>query len=278
MLLCTDLDRTVLPNGAQPESPGARPLFRKLARRPEVTLVYVSGRDRGLLRQAIKQFDIPEPDYAIGDVGTTIYDARGHDWTEWHDWRDAIAADWNGLAHDEIAGILDTVRALRMQEREKQNAFKISYYVDPGVVRDQLCAEVREKLLRYGVLASLIWSVDETVKLALMDVLPQSANKLHAVQFLMDRLDTSSDQVLFAGDSGNDLPVLTSGLQSVLVRNADEAVRAEAVRESELAGTRHALYLARGGFMDMNGNYAAGVLEGAAEFFPQVSEWLRAHP
>ena len=38
LLLCTDLDRTVLPNGPQSESQGARTLFAALAARPEVTL------------------------------------------------------------------------------------------------------------------------------------------------------------------------------------------------------------------------------------------------
>ena len=37
ILLCSDLDRTLIPNGTQPESPQARPLLRSLAARPELT-------------------------------------------------------------------------------------------------------------------------------------------------------------------------------------------------------------------------------------------------
>ncbi|HKJ77267.1 MAG TPA: HAD family hydrolase, partial [Gammaproteobacteria bacterium] len=59
LLLCTDLDRTVLPNGFQEESPQARPLLRTLARRPEVTLAYVSGRDLSLLQDAIRDYGLP---------------------------------------------------------------------------------------------------------------------------------------------------------------------------------------------------------------------------
>lgn len=47
-LLCSDLDRTALPNGPQS---GA--LFAVLAARPEVTLACVSGRDRYSVEQAI---------------------------------------------------------------------------------------------------------------------------------------------------------------------------------------------------------------------------------
>ncbi|HDO34182.1 MAG TPA: haloacid dehalogenase, partial [Chromatiales bacterium] len=38
LLLCSDLDRTLIPNGPQAESPRARALLCELARRPEITL------------------------------------------------------------------------------------------------------------------------------------------------------------------------------------------------------------------------------------------------
>jgi hypothetical protein len=40
-------------------------------------------------------------------------------------------------------------------------------------------------------------------------------------------------------------------------------------------GHQDSLYLAMGSFFDMNGNYAAGVLEGLAHFFPETAAWLR---
>ena len=54
LLLCSDLDRTLLPNGQQPESPGARERFTRFVPRPEVNLVYVTGRHRQLVEQAIR--------------------------------------------------------------------------------------------------------------------------------------------------------------------------------------------------------------------------------
>lgn len=44
LLLCTDLDRTLLPNGSQPESEQARKKFHELVKQPQVTLVYVTVR------------------------------------------------------------------------------------------------------------------------------------------------------------------------------------------------------------------------------------------
>jgi len=82
ILLCSDLDRTLLPNGAQPVAPEARQLLQVLAERPELTLVYVSGRHQALQQQAIEDYALP-PDYAIGDVGTTIYDIEDGHWRPW---------------------------------------------------------------------------------------------------------------------------------------------------------------------------------------------------
>ena len=55
LLICTDLDRTLIPNGTQPESSGARDHFATLVDRPEVTLAYVSGRHRALVKAAIER-------------------------------------------------------------------------------------------------------------------------------------------------------------------------------------------------------------------------------
>ena len=77
ILLCTDLDRTLLPNGPQAESPEARRHFAVLTARPEVTLAYVTGRHQALVRQAISDYSLPSPDYVLADVGTTIYEIAG---------------------------------------------------------------------------------------------------------------------------------------------------------------------------------------------------------
>jgi hypothetical protein len=82
------------------------------------------------------------------------------------------------------------------------------------------------------------------------------------------------DEVLFAGDSGNDLSVLASELPAVLVANAAESVRGEAVTVAQSNGTTPHLYLAQGGFWEMNGNYSAGILEGVAHFRPDLLSGL----
>lgn len=275
ILLCSDLDRTLLPNGHQPESPNARPLLRVLARRPEVTLAYVSGRHKALLEKAICDYDLPLPDFAIGDVGTTIYEVAGNRWHRWQAWSEEIAPDWDGHTHDDLQIWLSDLNEIRPQEAEKQNTFKLSYYAAAELDARSLLNTIRRRLASHGVRAELIWSVDEVSHVGLLDILPASANKLHAIRFLMDRHGFDLAHTVFAGDSGNDLPVLTGGLQAVLVRNATEAVRCEATSLAKRNGYEDRLYLARGGFLAMNGNYASGVLEGLAHFFPSAKGWMR---
>jgi len=270
-LLCTDLDRTLISNGPQAESPGARAMFRRLVARDDVTLAYVSGRHRALIEQAIAEYDLPQPDYAIADVGATIYRVKAGNWESWNEWEAQIAPDWRGLSHDALRDLVQISLALKLQEQEKQNRHKLSFYLNLDADIPALLERLREVLAREGIKANLIYSIDEAVAVGLLDVLPASANKLHAIRFLMETKQFALADTLFAGDSGNDLDVLLSEVPSVLVANAASEVR-------ELASAAHhpSLYFAWGGYLGMNGNYSAGILEGVAHFWPEADGWLRA--
>lgn len=274
ILLATDLDRTVLPNGAQEESPDARTLFRRLAERPEVTLAYVSGRGRALLEEALDTYGIPVPAYAIGDVGTTMFDLTSGEWSVMDAWSTRIAADWNGYDHDRMHELFADIAEIRLQEDAKQNTFKVSYYAPTDTDHRALRERMQRLLTERGIRAALMWSIDEPARIGLLDVLPASATKLHAVQFLREHLGIPEDDTIACGDSGNDIPVLASGLKAVLVRNARPEVQDEIASLLAAQGKADRLYVARGGYLGMNGNYAAGVVEGAAHYVPQVTEWL----
>ena len=273
VLLCCDLDRTVIPNGSEPENPLARPVFTAVTSRDDVILVYVSGRSKELQQGAIEEWSLPLPEYAIGDVGSSLYRVDGG-WELVEDWHAEIAEDWGGLEGPEVAELLGRVDGLELQEAEQQNRFKVSFYAaDPGDP-NSLLQELRRRLGQHELEASLIWSVDEAKGVGLVDVLPEGATKVHAVRFLMERRGVDHPYTVFAGDSGNDLPALTSGLQAVLVRNARDEVRREALELIAATGTPERLYLAEGGFHGFNGNYAGGVLEGLAHFRPETEAWV----
>lgn len=274
ILLCCDLDRTLLPNGLQPESPPARPLLRRLADHPDLTLAYVSGRDLGLIDAAIQEYALPRPNFAVGDVGTSIYHSVQQDWRLWDQWSQRIAPDWAGHTREDLARLFDDLEQIAPQESAKQGRFKLSYYAAPDIDHAALLAEMHRRLTQREVQAELIWSVDETTATGLLDVLPTSATKLGAVRFLMAELGFDETSTVFAGDSGNDMPVLTSGIPAVLVANATDEVREDAEWGMRASATPDRLYCARGDFRGMNGNYAAGVLEGLIHFHPELADWL----
>lgn len=278
LLICTDLDRTLLPNGSQPESPGARDYFARLVARPEVTLAYVSGRHRRLVEEAIRDYQLPLPDWVIGDVGTTIYQLRAGEWHHWPEWEQAIAADWRGAKAGDLRHLFTDLSPLRLQEEAKQNDYKLSYYLPLAIDIDALRREMTQRLQARSLAASLIYSVDETACVGLLDVLPARATKLHAVEFLMRYQGFDLNNIVFAGDSGNDIPVLVSAIPSVLVANAAQAVIEQAHCQSMGQATMTAFYQARGGFLGMNGNYCAGILEGVAHYHPDTVHWMdRGH-
>lgn len=278
LLLCTDLDRTVLPNGPHTESRGARERFAVLAERPEVTLVYVTGRDRRLITKAITNYSLPCPDYVISDVGTTIFEVRPEDWHPWPEWQQKIAPDWAGLAHSDLRKLLLDMADLQLQEPAKQNLHKLSFYVPLYVNTETLSQDIRRRLEASGVRANLVWSIDEPRGIGLLDVLPASAGKKNAISFFMQRNNFALSDTVFAGDSGNDLPVLASEIPAVLVANASPEVRREALSRAAAWGHAEALYVAQGGFLGMNGNYTAGVLEGVVHYRPELRGWLTKNP
>lgn len=274
LLLCTDLDRTLIPNGEQDESPDARRYFQHLVSHEKVTLVYVTGRHKELVAEAINTYKLPDPDLVISDVGTVIYDTKTEDWSPWSSWEIEIKPLWAGFTHADLNGFFHDLAELKLQEPEKQNTYKLSYYLPLHADVDHLLVEMEERLNQNGILASLIYSVDEVADIGLLDVLPRNATKLHALQFVRERLGFTLPETVFSGDSGNDLPVLISEIQGTLVANASKAVRDQALLESRKNNHADALYLATGRLLDMNGNYSAGILEGVVHYCPYARDWL----
>ena len=274
LLLCTDMDRTVIPNGRQPEHPAARAQFKEFCRQPGVCLVYVTGRHLQLVKQAIVDYALPEPAFAITDVGTRIYRVSDGNWREMVLWEEQIAADWRGRSPAQLAQALRPVSELTLQEAEKQNRFKLSYYLPLDADRDQVMQRMRDTLTTLGVAASLIWSIDEPQQTGLLDVLPENATKLHGLEFLQQQLGYLHNEVIFAGDSGNDLPVLASDIRAILVANASEEIRDEAQRLAGRSGHADFLYLAQPDGFALGGNYAAGVLQGIWHYCPEFRRYL----
>jgi HAD superfamily hydrolase (TIGR01484 family) len=275
LLLCTDLDRTLLPNGHATESAGAREIFAHLVSHQAVKLVYVTGRDPGLVNEAIASWGIPEPDLLIADVGTTIADRAGGRWGKWLQWEDVIARDWAGRSTEDLKELLNGLAGFTLQDASRQAAFKLSYFTPAGTAGADIAQEASRRLKAAGVRANVVWSMDDATGMGLLDVLPVSATKRLAIEFVMERWRYRRGEVVFAGDSGNDQDVLVSPIPAVLVANATAELRTSVQGRARAKRLAKNLYCARGGALGMNGNYAAGILEGVLHFQPEWTKWLK---
>jgi len=270
LLICTDLDRTLIPNGEQPESPQARPLFRQLVSHSQITLAYVTGRDKMLVQEAIAEYELPIPNFVIADVGSTIYKIKNNQWLRLTDWDEQISVDWQYKTQADLVTFFTDFDQIKLQEITKQGLHKLSYYVSLEAELKPIIIKIRSKLKTEKIQANIIWSIDEKAQVGLLDILPLSANKYHAITYLMKNQNFTLDNTIFSGDSGNDLDVLMSPIKSILVANATLEVKQKMKSIMNNNNLVNSIYIAQGDYLKMNGNYSAGILEGIFHYFSDV--------
>ncbi len=272
-LVCTDLDRTLIPNGLQEESALARPLFERLMNSEDITLAYVSGRDLGLVEQAIEEWSLPTPDYIIADVGSSLYRNTRQGWHMDSNWSTHIGEDWSGLTAADLHALLNP-EALTLQDADRQKAFKLCYETRAEQL-ETATQKVQKTLDAKAIKARCISSIDETENLGLLDILPLRAGKRQAILFLSEQLDIPHARTHFSGDSGNDIDALAAPFNGTLVANATAPVRVNAFDAAKQEGHASQFYQARGlPELELNGHYAAGIVEGLLHFFPEFSKRL----
>jgi sucrose-6F-phosphate phosphohydrolase len=262
-ILATDLDRTLLPNGSWPADPGAIDLFNGLTERHGVLVVYVTGRNLNLAENAIREYGIRHPHVLIGDVGTSIRNYEQGGWRPHPGWESHVKATSPAWDAEAIRRAVAGMDGLVEQEREHCGPFKQSYYVDHERNRAILAAVDERVKGRFDEV--IVYSFDSQTGKGLLDFLPQSATKQTALEFVADELETDKAEVVFCGDSGNDVFPLTAGFSGVMVRNADEQLVSN-VRRAVEANPELKVYHAQGGFKGLNGYYTSGVIEGAYHY------------
>ena len=207
LLICTDLDRPLIPNDKLPESSQARVLFTQIVSHEKVTLAYVTGRDQGLVKQAIADYKLPLPNFVVADVGSSIYKVKAQQWLRVADWDAKISEDWQDQNYDDLIPIFADLKQCYLQEKEKQGLHKLIYYVSLSTDIDSLISEIKSRLENKQILANLIWSIDEEKRRVLLYILPESANKYQSIAYIMETNKFTLENTVFSGDSGNDLDV-----------------------------------------------------------------------
>ena len=262
-ILATDLDRTLLPNGKWQPDPEAITLFNDLTTRHDVLVVYVTGRNLDLTEQAIEEFGVRHPDVLCGDVGTTI---RKYDNGAWHfddGWVEHVqraSPQWDA---ERVRAAVANVPGMQEQDAEHLNQFKQSYYVDHSR-RTEILEAVDERVKgRFDEV--IVYSFDSQNGKGLLDFLPASATKQTALEYVAQEYEQPREDVVFCGDSGNDVFPLTAGFSGVLVRNADDQL-VEQIQQALQQNPGLKVYFAAGNFRGLSGYYTSGVIEGCYHY------------
>ncbi len=199
-LLATDLDGTLV---------GDKSSLKKLldfydSRSYDVSLIYITGRHYQSALSLIKEENLPVPHVLITDVGTGIY--IGNPLEPDLDWKTRLEQSW---MPEKIEAIAHEVAGLISQDLPITN--RCSYFVSDSTVVETFHSELNQA----GIPFKLIFSGGRDV-----DILPPGSGKGQALQYILDKYELSEANLLVAGDSGNDVEMLTMGFPSVIVGNA----------------------------------------------------------
>lgn len=272
-ILATDLDRTLFPNGKQ-EYDGSMTILKKIIGSEKIKLIFVTGRNIDGIEQGIEEFEAPFPDFAVAEVGTKIYKNQEGKLIEDKRWLEKVNSLTKGWNIDEFKKTLQDLEELRMQEDCNQNEFKLSYYVDDPDKSDDVVKEVTRRIKDICNSATIVYSVDETHNIGLLDILPRSATKLSALEYLRSKLKMDKKDIVYSGDSGNDILPLTFGYRSIVVKNAIDDVKTTVKESCKQKNNLDSLYIAQG-LNKLNGYYVSGIIEGLLAFDLISEEYLK---
>lgn len=258
-ILATDLDGTFIPLPGESRN---RTDLEHLTRQFEdrgITLIFVTGRHFDLTMKAIAESELPQPDWLICDVGTSIFHRQPGGYflavDSYQQHQDQIIAS---LPISDLRQHLHAVSGLRLQESEKQGRFKLSYYADAAQLNDTV-DRIQDVLDQVQAPYSIVHSVDPFTGDGLVDLLPADVSKAYALAWWVEHTGLNREAIVFAGDSGNDLAALTAGYRAILVGNADRSLAKRVFQAHQESGWTNHLYLAEG-------KATSGVLEGCRWF------------
>lgn len=243
-VLATDLDGTLIPLEEEPDNQRDLSRLSEALQRNATPLLYVTGRHLASVLEAQTVFRLPAPTSIVCDVGTSLYHRTEHgEWVRDPSYSEQLESRLPARAFEIIARQLAPLGTLTRQEPEKQGTYKLSYYTDARQlpqVRDSLS----ERLASLDLAYQLILSVDPFNGDGLVDILPPGVHKSFALDTWVAQQGWSRDEVIFAGDSGNDLAALTAGYAAIVVGNADDEVVQQARTAHRAAGWSDRLYCA----------------------------------
>jgi sucrose-phosphate synthase len=208
-LLAADIDGTLLG-----DETGERLLKQFVGQSAHLTLAYITGRYCWSVLELVEQGRLPRPHFICSDVGTEIFDLNDPTNRLGGQYAARVSPGWD---LDEIyrLGVGDGIRPQEFDQGQPR--FQAGFYWD---ARPATLDAFNERLS--GLEQVYIQASYDTY----IDVLPTSLGKGNAVRFLQEKLGISSQNVVVAGDSGNDRQMFETGFKGIIPANALDELKA----------------------------------------------------
>jgi len=174
----------------------------------KVAFAVATGRTVDSAFNVLKENKVPYPDVIISSVGAEIYYNYHGKMIYSTGWEAHIRHQWH---REKIRKLLEKFDFLQYQEDQTQRKFKISYYTSDV---PEYLEEVKSILIKNKIKANVIFSHGQY-----LDILPYRASKGKAIRYLAYRWNIPYENILVAGDSGNDSEMLKGDLLGVVVAN-----------------------------------------------------------
>ncbi|MES5098373.1 HAD-IIB family hydrolase [Agrobacterium sp. BA1120] len=203
----TDLDGTVVGNDAA--TARFRDFWQSLPEEMRPLLVFNSGRLLDDQFELMEQVPLPPPDYVIGGVGTML------SCRDQPSLRQAYTASLGkAFDTDKILSLVSDFPGTSIQPDRYQHGLKSSWYLHDASEADLL--DIEKRLAENDIDARIVYSSNRD-----LDILPRAADKGAAITWLCDHLELGLDEVVVAGDTGNDRAMFElPGVRGIAVSNA----------------------------------------------------------
>lgn len=254
-LFASDIDNTLVPQGKVPDKNDIQRLEQYLNNITGVKIAYISGRNFSMTQEVLSKFHLPRPDFIASDVGTLIHYLQDGKWKKDKKFEKYLAS--SGFNREAIKAELEDMEGVSLQEEEVQSEFKLSYYTDLGKKEKSTLFAIEEILEE--IPGKLIYSEDQRRRVGLIDIVPRVGGKVGAIKFLSREVGADMKEVVYAGDSGNDIDIFNAGFKGILVGNASPKIK-KAFRNEQSR-----VYVA-------NDKFCQGVIEGLEHFLEKGVE------
>ncbi|MCG5479897.1 HAD-IIB family hydrolase [Sinorhizobium alkalisoli] len=234
-MLASDIDGTLLGDEAAAER--FRHTWHALNRDQRPLLVYNSARTADDMLSLVEAMLLPRPDYVIAGVGTVIADMRMPGPLQ--AFLEELGPPFEAQT---IAAVMQSIEGAVPQPQLHQLPHKISWHLADAP--EAAITEIAGLFAASGLAVKLVYSSRRD-----LDIVPTAGGKGGALGWICRRLSIGLDEVVVAGDSGNDREMFEMPyVRGVVVANA-----LSELRDSPSLDRRHFLASAC---------HADGVIEG----------------